>query len=299
MKHTSFALTLLSTLTLGVSTLAHASPEKPIPVVASFSILADVVKQVGGNLVDVTSLVPANGDPHEFSPSPKDAKAIKNAMATFISGEGLESWFSKIVKASGSSKPAVVVSEGIQTHTFNEDGEEVTDPHVWNSIPNVIQWVNNIEKTLENADPEYAAIYQANAQKYTQQLNQLNKKIHNEIETIPANKRKVLTSHDAFGYYAKEYKVQFLAPLGLSTETEATAAEVANLIDQIKQEHIKTYFIENSNDARLVTQIANATGAKSGGELYPESLSDANGPASSYLQLMNYNTQKIISALNH
>lgn len=296
MKKIPFTLTLLSTLTLG-TTLAHASAEKPVPVVASFSILADVVKQVGGNLVDVTSLIPANGDPHEFSPSPKDAKAIKNASATFISGEGLESWFSKMVKASGSSEPATVVSKGINTHTFVEDGEEVTDPHVWNNIPNVIVWVNNIEKTLEKVDPEYATTYQANARKYIQQLSQLNKKIHAEIDTIPVSQRQVLTSHDAFGYYAKEYKVQFLAPLGLSTETEATAAEVANLIDQIKQEHIKTYFIENSNDARLVTQIAKATGAKPGGELYPESLSDANGPATSYLQLMNYNTQKIVSAL--
>ncbi|MBU2240615.1 MAG: zinc ABC transporter substrate-binding protein [Gammaproteobacteria bacterium] len=296
MNKIPFALTLLSTLTLG-TTLAHASPEKPVPVVASFSILADVVKQVGGDLVDVTSLIPANGDPHEFSPSPKDAKTIKNASATFISGEGLESWFTKMVKASGSDKPTTVVSEGINTHTFVEDGEEVTDPHVWNSIPNVIVWVNNIEKTLENIDPEYASTYQANAQKYTQQLTQLNKKIHAEIDTIPVSKRQVLTSHDAFGYYAKEYKVKFLAPLGLSTETEATAADVASLIDQIKQEQIKTYFIENSNDARLVKQIANATGAKPGGELYPESLSDTNGPASSYLKLMNYNTHQIVSAL--
>lgn len=296
MKSISLAAAVFSFSSLAI-THAYASESQPIPVVASFSILADVVKNVGGNHVKVSSLVPANGDPHEFEPSPKDAKAVKNAAVTFVSGEGLETWFNRLAKASGSNKPVVTVSQGIKTHMFDEDGKQVTDPHVWNSIPNVEIWVNNIEKALEEADPASAKAYQANAKSYTAKLQALNEKIHSELAEIPVKQRKVLTSHDAFGYYGEEYKVTFLAPLGVSTETEATAADMASLIGQIKKEHVKTYFIENSNNSRLVKQIANATGAHAGGELYPESLSASNGPAPTYLQMMNYNTQQIVKAL--
>ncbi|AEF54840.1 metal ABC transporter solute-binding protein, Zn/Mn family [Marinomonas posidonica] len=296
MKHLSLALSLVSIAIFGFNS-AQASQANPINVVASFTVLADVVQHVGGDYVKVTSLVPANGDPHDFEPSPKDVKAIKNAAATFISGEGLETWFARLVKASGSNRPTTLVSTGIKTHTFEEDGEQITDPHVWNSIPNVIQWVGNIEKALEKADPVDAAAYQANANTYIQQLKQLNQDIHAQINAIPKSQRQVLTSHDAFGYYGKEYAVHFLAPLGMSTETEATASDVAELIDQIKHEDVKIYFFENSNDSRLVKQIANATGAKPGGELYPEALSEASGPAPTYMQMMAYNTQQIVDAL--
>ncbi|WP_243410240.1 metal ABC transporter solute-binding protein, Zn/Mn family [Pokkaliibacter plantistimulans] len=287
--YSALALTSQSTLA------ATSAPE--IKVVASFSILADVVRQVGGSHVQVTSLVPANGDPHEFEPSPADAKALKEARVTFLSGEGLENWFSRLAKASGSNQQPVVVSDGLTTHTFEEDGKQVTDPHVWNSIPNVLHWVSHIEQALAKADPADAADYKANAERYSAQLKTLDGQIRAELGTIPVDKRKVLTSHDAFGYYSLEYGVSFLSPLGLSTETEASASEVAQLIEQIRQDGIKVYFFENSNDPRLIRQIADATGAQPGGELYPESLSDAAGPAPSYLKMMSYNTEQILKAL--
>ncbi|WP_115718427.1 metal ABC transporter solute-binding protein, Zn/Mn family [Gallaecimonas mangrovi] len=270
---------------------------KVMQVVASFTVLADVVKEVGGQHVAVKSLVPANGDPHDYEPTPEDAKAIKNAAITFISGEGLETWFSRLAKASGAEKPPVVVSKGINTHQFVEAGKTVTDPHVWNSAANVLIWVDNIEAVLLKADPADSKDITASANRYRQKLQALNKQIKRQIEALPALKRKVLTSHDAFGYYGQEYGVQFLSPLGISTETEASAADVAALIQQIKRQGVKVYFIENSNNSRLVKQIANATGARPGGELYPESLSGANGPAPTYLQMMRYNTQQIVAAI--
>ncbi|WP_176083484.1 zinc ABC transporter substrate-binding protein [Martelella sp. HB161492] len=270
---------------------------KTIDVVASFSVLADVVQNVGGDYVKVKSLVPANGDPHDYEPSPDDAKAINAAAATFLSGEGLEGWFDRLAKAAGGNVAPIIVSDGIKTHDMNEDGETVTDPHVWNSAANVLIWIDNIEAALVKADPEDEAGIKASADAYRQKVETLDANIKAEIATVPEENRKVLTSHDAFGYYGAEYGVTFLSPLGVSTETEASASDVAQLIDQIKAEGVKVYFIENSNDSRLVQQIANATGAEPGGELYPESLSGPDGPAPTYLDLMQYNTDQIVKAI--
>jgi zinc/manganese transport system substrate-binding protein len=268
-----------------------------LKVVASFTVLADVVKQVGGNHVAVTSLVGPNGDPHEFEPSPADAKHLKAAQVTFVSGEGLEGWMDRLVTASGYKGTPVTVSDGVNTRTMEEDGQTVTDPHVWNSPVNVKIWVANIEKALSAADPADATAFKANAERYTKTLDELNTYAHSKFDTVPDDRRKVLTSHDAFGYFGREYNVSFLAPIGVSTETEASAAEVAKLIEQIKAEHVKTYFFENSNDPRLVKQVAKATGAEPGGELYVEALSDAKGPAPTYEKMFRYNVDQIAAAM--
>jgi zinc/manganese transport system substrate-binding protein len=290
-------LTLASSTALSLG-LAAACQAKTIDVVASFTILADVVQNVGGPHVHVQSLVPANGDPHDYEPSPEDAKAVKSAAATFVSGEGLETWFERLAKASGADVQPIVVSKGIKTHDFDEDGETVTDPHVWNSVTNVLVWVDNIEAALIQADPDDAQDIKASAAAYRAKLQALDTSIKAELASAPEGKRKVLTSHDAFGYYAHDYGVSFLAPLGLSTETEASAADVADLIDQIRVEGVNVYFLENSNDSRLVKQIADATGAKPGGELYPEALSQTSGPAASYIDMMTYNTTQIVTAIS-
>jgi zinc/manganese transport system substrate-binding protein len=273
-----------------------AAAAKTLNTVASFTVLADIVKQVGGDHVNVKSLVPPNGDPHEFEPSPDDAKSLKEADITFISGEGLEGWFEKLVTASGYQGKPIVVSHGIKTRTMEEDGKTITDPHVWNSPVNVKVWVANIEKALIAADPADAADFKANAKAYSKNLDALNTYAKSVLETVPKDRRKILTSHDAFGYFGREYGVTFLSPIGLSTETEASAAAVAKLIDQIKAEKVKTYFFENSNDSRLVTQIANATGAQPGGELYVESLSKADGPAPTYEKMFRYNVDQLSKA---
>jgi zinc/manganese transport system substrate-binding protein len=268
-----------------------------LKVVASFTVLADVVKQVGGDHVTVTSLVGPNGDPHEFEPSPTDAKNLNTAQVAFVSGEGLEGWMDRLISASGYKGTPVVASEGINTRTMEEDGQTVTDPHVWNSPVNVKVWVANIEKALTTADPADAAAFKANAENYTMKLDELDAYAHSTLDKIADDRRKVLTSHDAFGYFGREYNVRFLAPIGVSTESEASAAEVAKLIQQIKTEHVKTYFFENSNDSRLVKQVAKATGAEPGGELYVESLSGEKGPASTYEEMFRYNVSKLAAAM--
>jgi zinc/manganese transport system substrate-binding protein len=287
----SAALPVLMTLS------AVPASAETLKVVASFTVLADVVRQVGGDHVKVTSLVGPNGDPHEFEPSPADAKALNAAKVTFVSGEGLEGWMDRLITASGYKGNPVTVSEGINTRTMEEDGKTVTDPHVWNSPVNVKVWVANIEKALSAADPADAGAFKANAEKYAKTLNDLDAYAHSKFDKIANDRRKVLTSHDAFGYFGREYNVSFLAPLGLSTESEASAADVAKLIEQIKQEHVKTYFFENSNDPRLVKQVATATGAEPGGELYVESLSDSKGPAPTYEKMFRYNVDQLSTAM--
>jgi len=276
---------------------AMPASAETLKVVASFTVLADVVKQVGGDHVKVTSLVGPNGDPHEFEPSPADAKNLNAAEVTFVSGEGLEGWMDRLITASGYKGKPVTVSEGIDVSTMEEDGEKITDPHVWNSPVNVKIWVANIEKALSSADPTDAAAFKANAEKYTKTLDELNAYAHEKFAKIADDRRKVLTSHDGFGYFGREYNVSFLAPLGLSTESEASAADVAKLIEQIKTEHVKAYFFENSNDPRLVKQVAKATGAEPGGELYVESLSDAKGPAPTYEKMFRYNVDQLAAAM--
>jgi len=279
---------------IGAVDLAEA---KPLKVVASVDILADVVKNVGGEAVEVSSIVPSGGDPHEFEPSPTNAKALASADLVFVNGLGLEGWMDRLITASGYKGTPVVVSDGIVTRSMDEDGKTITDPHVWNSAANVVIWVGNIEKALEAADPEDAAAFKANAESYGKLVAALDAYARTAISAVPEAKRKVLTSHDAFGYFGRDYGLEFLAPLGLSTETEASAKSVAKLIDQIKAEGVKVYFFESSNDPRLVRQIADATGAEPGGELYVEALSPKGGPADTYLKLFKHNVDLVVAGI--
>lgn len=284
-------------MTILVLACAPAASAKTLHVVASFTVLADVVQQVGGNHVQITSLVPPDGDPHEFEASPQDAENLRSADVTFISGEGLERWFEKLAKASGYQGKPVVASTGITLRQRERRGKLSDDPHVWNSPTNVQVWVTNIEKALIAADPADEADFKANAEHYVQELKDLDLETRAKIASIPSARRKILTSHDALGYFGRDYGIEFLSPLGLSTETEASAADISKLIDQVRKEHVRIYFIETSNDSRLVQQIASATGARPGGKLYVEALSPANGPAPTYLQMFRYNADQLVGAM--
>jgi len=288
----------VGTALVSMMALASTASAKTLEVVASFTVLADVVHEVGGKNVDVKFLVGPNGDPHEFEPSPDDARNLKAADVVFVSGDGLEGWMDRLITASGYKGTPVVASDGINTRTMEEDGKTITDPHVWNSPVNVMIWVDNIEKALSAADPQDAGTFKQNAEHYRKQLQELDAYAHSKLDPVPDDRRKILTSHDAFGYFGREYKVKFLAPIGFSTETEASAADVANLIDQIKAEGVKVYFFENSNDPKLVKQVASATAAKPGGELYVEALSKKDEPASSYVKMFRYNVNQIAAALS-
>ncbi|MDG6399579.1 metal ABC transporter substrate-binding protein [Pseudomonas quasicaspiana] len=291
------SMLLSSMAALVLSAFSVLAQAKPLEAVASFTVIADMVQNVGGERVHVTSLIGPNGDPHVYEPSPADAQALKKADLAFVSGLHLEGWMDRLIKASGYKGEPVVLSNGIKTRSMEEDGERITDPHAWNSAANAVIYVRNIVAALEKADPAGASLYKANGERYTQQLQALDSYARTQIQSIPAAQRKVLTSHDAFGYFGDAYGVTFLSPLGFSTESEASAADVGKLIRQIKAEHVSAYFFENSGDPRLVKQIADASGAKPGGELYVEALSPANGPAASYVQMFKYNVDQLVAAM--
>lgn len=270
---------------------------KTVNAVASFSILGDIVQEVGGEHVKVTTLVGPDGDPHSFEPSPKDSKAINASDVVFVSGLGLEGWIDRLVTASGYKGHLVTASEGVNSRKMEEDGKQITDPHAWNSMANGVIYATNVMNALIKVDPEDADYFRQRGTAYIEQLQKLDAWAKTEFTGIPQSKRKVLTSHDAFGYFGQEYHVSFMAPVGFSTEAEASASGVASLIKQIKAEKVKTYFIENQTDPRLVKQIAAASGAEPGGELYPEALSGPKGPATTYVKAFKHNVETIVASM--
>jgi zinc/manganese transport system substrate-binding protein len=291
MKRFGMALSLMLALS-GQSALA-----KNLNVVTSFTVLADMAKQVGGEHVTVTSLVGPDGDPHSFEPAPKDSVALGKADVVIVSGLGMEGWMERLVSASGFKGKVVVASTGVDTRSMEEDGKTITDPHAWNSAENGAIYANNIMQALIAADPQDAPAIRESGRDYVTRLKLLDSWAKTRFAAIPKERRHVLTSHDAFGYFGKAYGVNFMAPVGFSTEAEASASDVAALIKQLKEKHIKTYFIENQTDPRLVQQIAKASGAQPGGELYPEALSAAGGPASTYEMAFKHNVETIASSM--
>lgn len=284
-------------MALALSLLAQGVQAKTLNVVASFSILGDITQQIGGDHVKVTTLVGPDGDPHTFEPSPKDSAALSKADVVVVNGLGLEGWLDRLVKASGFKGTLVVASAGVPTHTLVEDGETITDPHAWNSAANGALYARNVLNGLIKADPEEKVALEAAGKSYITQLTELDSWAKARFQPIPTAKRKVLTSHDAFGYFGRAYGVTFIAPQGLSSESEASAAQVAAIITQIKADGVKTWFMENQLDPRLVKQIASATGAQPGGELYPEALSAKGGVADTYVKAFRHNVDTLVNSM--
>lgn len=272
---------------------------KTVDAVASFSILSDIVKQIGGDRVKVITLVRRDCDPHNFEPSPQDSKLLSQADVVFVNGLGLEGWIDRLVSAAGNQKRLVIASHGInkQPMMMDKSKNKIKDPHAWNSMKNGIKYATNVMNALIATDPEDANYFRDRGIAYIQKLQNLDMFAKMQFSLVPRHKRKVLTSHNAFGYFGDEYGVTFISPAGLSTETESSASEVASLIKQIKQEKFSTYFIENQTDSRLIKQIAAATGAKAGGELYPEALSGVHGPAATYVQACKHNVRVLLSSM--
>ena len=276
---------------LALPTLAHA---KPLKVVASFSVLGDLVKQIGGDAVTVTTLVGPNSDTHTYEPKPSDAKAVGEADLLVVNGLGLEGWMDRLREAAGYKGPIVVATKTIKPLNSKEEG---VDPHAWQSVANAVDYTYMIESGLTKIDPGKALFYHKNADAYRAKLIDLDDEIRAAYQPIPREKRLVITTHDAFGYYGHEYGVTFLAPEGLSTETEATPRAVANLIGQIKQTHAHAVFIENMSDPRLIKEIATESGVDVSGELYSDALSPPGGPAGTYLDMLRYNTGMLTRAM--
>ncbi len=290
--------TLLTVLLVLLSPAALAAPVK---VVASFSVLGDIVRQIAGDHADVITLVGPNGDAHTFDPSPADAAKLADAALVVSNGLGLDGWLERLAKSADYKGAVAVASDGIQARHMTEvEGstkKEVTDPHAWQNLQNGVIYVRNIEAALEMADPTNATAYKHAAEKYTSELLALDAEIRLAFTAVPKAKRRVITSHDAFGYFGAAYGVDFLAPEGISTETEPSAGDVAKLVDQIRAEHIKSLFIENMTDARLVTIIGKETGAVVGGTLYSDALSPPDGPAPTYIAMFKNNVPKLIEGM--
>ena len=362
---------LLTSAAAGVLALSLAAPtvarsEGPMPVVATFSILGDMVKRIGGEHVAVTTLVGADGDTHVYQPTPADARAVSDATILVVNGLQFEGWLDRLIDASDFHGVRVVATDGIEPIAFDDehgdeddhgDSHEVHaeeaghdhdhdheehaetghdddddhdehadaathghdddhhdeahaegddhdhhhhgafDPHAWQSLGNAAAYVDNITAALAQADPANAAAFHRNRAAYDAEIEALDADIREIVAALPAHRRTVVTSHDAFQYFGRDYGLTFLAPQGLSTESEASAKDVARLIQQIRERGIRAVFIENVADPRLLERIADETGATIGGTLYPGALSGPDGPAPTYLDMMRHNATTLAQAL--
>ncbi len=291
----AFVAALFIAPNTSVANLDCSDPK--IKVVASFSILADIVKNVGGEKVTIQSIVGPNGDAHVFEPRPDDIKLINDADIVFTNGMGFEGWIDRLIKASGFKGPVIISTENIHPRLVFE-GKLIEDPHAWHSISNIKIYIYNITKALKDLDSENAGYYEKNAQNYIEKLNDLDREIRTVVDQIPPPKRKVITAHDAFGYFGNTYGIQFLAPIGTSTGCEARVKNIISLIKQIKEYGVKTIFVENVTNPKIIQQISRETGAKIGDPLYSDALSEPSGPAASYFDMMRYNSKQLIDSMN-
>jgi zinc/manganese transport system substrate-binding protein len=287
-------------LTAGLALPLPIFAQEKLPVVASFSILGDFVREIGGERVAVTLLVGPDGDAHVYSPTPADAKTVAGAKLVVVNGLKFEGWLTRLIKSSGTKATIATATTGITPLKMADDhghGHGGEDPHAWQSVANARLYVGNVRDALVAADPAGKAAYEANATTYLAKLDGLESEIKAAVARIPADRRKAITSHDAFGYFVKAYGIAFIAPQGVSTEAEASAKDVARIIRQIKAEKVPAVFLENISNPRLAEQIAKESGAKIGGRLYSDALSAADGPAGTYIAMMKHNISQIEKAL--
>ena len=267
--------------------------QDPLKVVASFSILGDFVKNVGGERVDVTTLVGADGDVHVYAPAPADARKIADAKLLVINGLGLEGWLPRLLQAAGGKAPIITATKGIAPLKLGSDA----DPHAWQSVENAKKYVTNIRDALAAADPADAEFFRGQAEIYLAKVDALDREVRQAVSQIPERRRKVISTHDAFGYFAAAYGIQFIAPLGVSTESEASARDIAGIITQIRTEKIPAVFLENISDPRLIRRISAETGARVGGTLFSDSLTGEKGDAPTYIDMVRHNIKVLTSAL--
>jgi zinc/manganese transport system substrate-binding protein len=295
-------LLMTASAAIGLMASGHLglAQEAKLPVVASFSIVGDIVQNIGGDRIALTTLVQPGSDAHVYTPTPADAKAVANARLVVANGLTFEGWMKRLMQASASKAALVEAAAGVKGRKeeaapgHNHGG---LDPHAWQSVANVRLYAANIRDGLIVADPAGKATYEDNARRYLAELDTLEEEIKAAVARIPADRRKVITSHDAFGYFEQAYGIAFIAPRGVSTESEASAQDVAQIIRQIRREKIPAVFLENVSDQRLIQQIARESGTRIGGTLYSDALSKPDGPAPTYIRMMRHNIRAISEAL--
>ena len=319
-----------ATLALTFVTPALAGTDKPIRVVATFSILGDMVSRIGGEHAAVTTLVGPDGDTHMYRPTPADARALSDADVLVVNGLDFEGWLDRLVETASFDGVRVVATAGIEPITFegdagddhdgDRDHEEskavvdsgdghdghdehdehahgAFDPHAWQSLRHAVIYVDNVTTALAKADPERASTFYRNRAAYVAEIEALDAEVRSLLAELPEGSRTIVTSHDAFQYFGRDYGLAFIAPQGLSTESEASAKDVVRLIELIRSQGIRAVFLENVADPRLLKRIADETGATIGGTLYPGALSGPEGPAPTYLDMMRHNARTLAQAL--
>lgn len=282
---------------IAVSGSLTARAHAPVDVVATFSILGDMVRQVGEDRVRVTTLVGPDSDAHVYRPTPLDARAVAGTRLLVINGLGFEGWIDRLTEASGFKGRIVTATAGVEPRRMADPDKGAIDPHAWQSLANARIYVRNITDGLAAIDPAGAEIYRGNAARYLEEIDAVEAQVREAVDSLPVERRKVVTSHDAFGYLSAAYGIEFHAPVGFSTEAEASAGDVARLIRQIKREKIPAVFVDNISDRRLLDQIVRETGARIGGTLYSDALSKVDGPAGTHLGMMLHNIRTLVAAL--
>ncbi len=275
-----------------------------LPAVATFSILADFIRQIAGERLALTTLVTAGADAHVYSPTPADARALAAARLVFVNGLGFEGWVNRLIRSSGTKATVVTATKGITAlkaeqadHAHEGHSHGGNDPHAWLSVENAKIYISNILAALLEADPAGKDIFEANAKAYGAKLDALEAEMRAALARIATDRRKIITSHDSFRYFEKAYGIAFVSPRGISTSAEPSAQAVGRIIRQIKAEKIPAIFLENITDGRLMKRIADETGARIGGTLYSDALTPPGGPASTYIDMMQHNVRQIVGAL--
>ncbi|ANW04425.1 metal ABC transporter solute-binding protein, Zn/Mn family [Bradyrhizobium icense] len=284
-------------LLIALTMLAVVGPARAadrLNVVASFSILGDFVRHVGGDRVEVTTLVGPNSDAHVYVPAPSDAKRVAGAKLVFVNGLGFEGWLSRLVKSAGGKATVVTATTGITPLKLGSQA----DPHAWQSVVNAKVYVANIRDALAAAAPAHAEAFKSSASAYLAELDALDREVREAVAKIPQGRRKVISTHGAFGYFAAAYGIEFIAPVGVSTESEASARDVAKIITQIRAAKIPAVFLENISDPRLMSRISAETGARVGGTLYSDSLTGEKGDSPTYIAMVRHNIKALTSALS-
>jgi zinc/manganese transport system substrate-binding protein len=278
---------------------AVAAAAPPVRVVVSFSILEDIVHRIGGGEVAVTSLIGPDSDAHVFEPNPDQARLLAKAQLFVVNGLGFEGWLTRLTRSAQFGGVVVIATDRVAPITTTEPGETspMPDPHAWQDPRNVMIYADNIARGLAAIDPAHAEAYRQRFQTYKAELEALDRQVRSALEEIPADKRRVITSHDAFAYYGKAYGVTFLAAEGLNTDSEPSAKSLAELIRQIRRDGIKALFLENISDPRLVEQLARDTGTIPGPPLYSDALSRPDGPAPTYIRMIEYNTATLMQGM--
>lgn len=297
-------ITLFLLMSILIASCSSAPPPATdsgkLNIVATTSIVSDVVRQVGGDSVEVETLLPIGTDPHSFDPTPQDIAKVADADIVFANGAGLEAFIEHLLASADAEDRIVEVSEGIEllVHPNTDNDHAQGDPHTWTDPNNVMIWVENIESAFIAADSENAETYTANAASYTAELKEIDAWIREQIAQIPPENRKIVTDHRLLGYYVREYDLEQVGALvpGYSSLSEPSAQELAEIEDAIRELGVKAVFVGNTVNPNLAERVAEDTGTRLV-HFYTGSLSAPNGEAGTYLDYLRYNTNAFVNAL--